>query len=355
MLNRPNGTITVTQQPGEESSGMHRPLVVNVSSLARRLLFSEYFVLYLSLIYFLIVWPFVPVLASLGTLGNLSSSMSPLLIVALGQTFVLIVGGIDLSVTSVIALASITGASLMTLDGGLLAGTPLAAPAAIGAMIAVGLLVGLLNGLSVSRLHMPPFVATLAAMMFLSGFAVWITQSQNIYNLPPGFIALGQSSLYFVPYPVLIAVGIALVAQLFLAKSLYGQWLYAVGHNARASLVSGVPTWRVITAAYVISGGCAAAASVLYTARLETGSPILGEKLLLDIIGAAVIGGNSLFGGKGKVIWTVFGVFFITLVDNSLNLLGLSYFAILMIKGGVILLAALLDTARNTWSQRNLQ
>ena len=101
--------------------------------------------------------------------------------------------------------------------------------------------------------------------------------------------------------------------------------------------------------AYVVSGLCAAAASVLYTGRLETGSPVHGQRILLDVIGATVIGGTSLFGGKGKVLWTVFGVFFLTLIDNSLNLLNLSHFSIMMVKGGGHSLAALMDALRNHW------
>ncbi|MDW8310625.1 MAG: hypothetical protein RMK20_14720, partial [Verrucomicrobiales bacterium] len=120
-----------------------------------------------------------------------------------------------------------------------------------------------------------------------------------------------------------------------------------VGHNARAAAIAGVPVGGVTVAAYVLSGFFAALASVLYTGQAESGSPVLAQRLLLDIIGAAVLGGTSLFGGRGKVLWTLGGVLFLKLLDNSLNLLGLSYFSIMMVKGAVILLAALLDSVRN--------
>jgi ribose transport system permease protein len=123
-----------------------------------------------------------------------------------------------------------------------------------------------------------------------------------------------------------------------------------VGHNAHAAYISGVPVAAVTTGAYVVSGVCAAVASVLMTARLETGASVLGQRILLDVTGATVIGGASLFGGKGKALWTVGGVLFFTLVDNSPNLLGLSYFAIMMVKGAVILLSALLDSLRHKLS-----
>ena len=146
---------------------------------------------------------------------------------------------------------------------------------------------------------------------------------------------------------LLVASTLAGFAEFMLARSLFGRWLHAVGYNARAAFVSGVPVDRVITGAYVVSGVLAAAASVLYTARLETASPVLGQRMLLDVLGATVIGGTSLFGGKGKVVWTLFGALFLTLLDNGLNLIGLSHFSIMMVKGAVIVLAALLDATRN--------
>jgi ribose transport system permease protein len=206
-------------------------------------------------------------------------------------------------------------------------------------MLAIGVLLGLLNGVAVTKLQMPPFMVTLTAMMFFSGLAVWLTQSQTIRFLPGGFTAIARGS-------VVIAGITAVVAHVVLQRTLIGRWLYSVGINARTSLVSGVPVYRTILFAYVVSGFCAATGSILFTSRLETGSPVLGARILLDVIGAAVIGGTSLFGGKGKVLWTVFGVLFVTLIDNSLNLMGLSNFMVLTVKGSVVLSAALLDAAR---------
>lgn len=312
-----------------------------------RLLLSEYFVLLLSIGYFLILWPVTPGLVSGENLRNISSSMLPLLLVAIGQTFVLISGGIDLSVTSIVALSSVVGAIVMNADNGLLASSSLAAPAGVLAMLLVGMLLGLLNGAAVTRFHMPPFIVTLAVMMFFSGFSVWLTKSQNIRNLPDEFNAIGKGTWLFVPNALLVAAGVAVVAHIVLSWTLFGRWLYATGSNLKASIVSGVPVRQTILLAYVVSGVCAAIASILYTGRLETGSPVLGQRIFLDVIAAAVIGGNSLFGGKGKIAWTLFGVLFVTLLDNTLNLLGLSNFMILLVKGVVILFAALLDTVRN--------
>ena len=177
---------------------------------------------------------------------------------------------------------------------------------------------------------MPPFIVTLTAMMFFSGFAIWLTQSRTSTTCRPrspcSESTPGSRSL--------LCGGIGVAAHLLLRRTVLGRWLYAVGRNRARLAVSGVPVCsRRSSAAYVLSGVCAAVASILYTARLETGSPVMGQRILLDVIGAVVIGGTSLFGGRGSVLWTVFGVLFMTLIDNSLNLLGLSNFSVLMAKG----------------------
>ena len=295
---------------------------------------------------FALLAPVVPGFASPGNLRNLFSSLLPLVAVAVGETLVLVTGGIDLSVTAVIALASVLGARVMTADGGLLAGSPLAVPAAVAVMLASGLAVGTVNGLAVARLRMPPFLATLAVTTFASGFAIWLTGSEGIAGLPAGFRALGAGRLGPFPVALLVVLPLALAAHALLARTSAGRWLFAIGGNARAARVSGVPVERATLLAYVACGACAAIASVLYTARLETGSPVLGQRLFLDVIAAVVIGGTSLFGGRGSVAGTVLGALFITLLDNGLNLMGLSNFTVLMVKGAVILAAALVDAAR---------
>ncbi len=337
----------------------------HMRSLLRKLLLSEYFVLYLSIAYFLILLPFIPRIASPQNLGNIFSNMWPLLAVAIGQTFVLIIAGIDLSQTSIMALVSVIGAAIMTsqLDpvlfekaplwgillsesGGPLAGSPWAMPVAILAMLVIGALIGWFNGTAVARLKMPPFMVTLVGMMFFSALAIYLVKSENIIYLPESYIAIGQGQIAFFPYSFFIVGALAIAAGWLLNRTVLGRWFYAVGTNIETARVSGVPVRRVIITAYILSGFFAAVGSVFYSARLAAGRPTLGATLLLDVIGATVIGGTSLFGGKGKIIWTVFGVLFFVLLDNSLNLLNLSYFWVQIVKGSVILLAATLDVAR---------
>lgn len=319
-------------------------------ALLRRAVLSEYLVFYLTAIYFLAVWPIVPEMASLSTAYNILTDMLPLLVVAIGQTFVLIVAGIDLSVTSIIALASVMGASVMTADGGYLGGTFLAVPGGILTFLLVGGVIGWFNGWTITRLGMPPIIVTLSGLMFFSGAAIWYTTghsaTSSIAGLPRSFVAIGQGDISGIPNALWVALAVGIAAHLLLSHTLFGRWLYAIGINRKAAEVSGVPVKTAILWAFVISGVCAAIASILYTGRLETGTPVLGQRILLDIIAAVVIGGTSLAGGKGKIVWTVGGVLFLVVIDMSLKLLGMSLFVVFAVKGAVILLAAIIDAVR---------
>lgn len=300
---------------------------------------SKHLILYLCLAYYVLMIFVAPGFFTVHNSWSLLFNLLPLLIVSVGQTLVMLTAGIDLSVTSVVALSSVVGGYVMSSDYSSL--SPFwAITLSISAMLLSGLLVGLANGLAVVRLGMPPFMVTLTTMIFFSGLAIWFTTSQNIYNLPEAFVNLPYQRWLGLPAPLCIGGAVVGLAYYVLNRTLMGQWLYAVGLNQKAARISGVNVSSTLLFAYAVSGVCAATASVLYTARLETGSPVMGQHILLDVIGAVVIGGTSLFGGKGKIWWTVYGVLFIVLLDNSLNLIGLSYFLIMIVKGSVILLAA---------------
>ncbi len=311
-----------------------------------RLLFSEYLLLYLIAAYLVVAAGFIPGLLSAGNLRSVLSNLLPLLVVSIAQGFVLITAGIDLSVTAVFACSSVVGGLIMSADGGWLSHSPWSVPVGLAAMLLVGAIIGFLNGLSITLFKMPPFVVTLSTTTFFSGVAVWITRSRNIYELPKQIVVIGKGSIGFVPYALLLTALLAGIAHFILNETVIGRWLYWVGQNSRAALISGIPVNWTIICAYVVSGLCAAVAAILLTGRLETASPIIGQRLLLDTVAAPVIGGVSLFGGRGKVHWIIFGALFVTFMDNGLNLLGLSYFVIMMAKGALVLLAALLDVRR---------
>ncbi len=284
------------------SSNRETRTATRTRGLAERLLMSEYLVLALTAAYFLAMWPIVPSIATRETLLDVLAAMMPLLVVAIGQTFVLIVAGIDLSAPSIMAAASVVGASMMTGEGGFVATSSLAIPIGIAAFVAVGLLIGLFNGVCTTRLGMPPFIVTLTTMMFFSGFALFYTAAltddgSSFGDLPSQFVAIGQGTVAGVPYSLGVAAVVMGVAHLVLSRTVFGRWLYAIGRNPRAAAISGVPVRRAVMGAFIISGLCAAIASVLYTGRLETGTPVLGQRILLDIVGSAVNGGVSRCAG----------------------------------------------------------
>jgi len=335
------------------------------------LLLSEYFILILSVVSFLVLIPFVPTIATPVNIANLFSNIWPLLAIAIGQTFVLIIAGIDLSQGSIMAVVSVVGGMIMTNEvdpilfqkspiwgvfigdkGGLLAGSPFAVPVALIVMLLIGIIIGFLNGFAIAQFKIPAFMVTLVSQIFFSSFAIFLVKSENIIHLPNSFTAIGSEGIWFIPYSMFITGAIAIFAQWVLDRTVFGKWLYAVGTNVRAAVLSGVPSQKVIIMAYTFSGFCAAIGSILYSARLQGGRPTLGQNLLLDIVGAAVIGGSSLAGGKGKVLWTLFGVIFLQLLGNALSLLNVPYFTIYIVKGAVILAAALLDVSRTRILQR---
>lgn len=360
-------------------------LLSGARRLGKRLLLSEYFILYLTIANFLVLAAFFPDLVTARNLSNQLANVWPLLAVAIGQTFVLIVMGIDLSQGAIMGFASVVGGlvmatgadpallagspvwgSMLSESGGFLSGANYSTAAGVVAMLAAGCLIGFFNGYFVAQFKMPAFMVTLVSLMLFSSAGIWLTQSQNITHLPDGFSRLGEGdlvSLYlgekteatikrrdllpFVTYPMLITLLLAAVAEAILRFTVLGRHILAIGGNARAAEISGVPVGRVITFVFVFSGFCAAAASILYSGRLGGFRPTIGAgSVLLDIIGATVIGGTSFAGGKGKISWTAMGVVFFVLLGNMLNSIGLSAFYIDVVKGGIILAAAALDVIR---------
>ncbi len=332
----------------------------------RRLILSEYFVLLLTVVYFLIVWIFVPWLGRPRNLANIMSNVWPLLTVAVGQTFVLIVAGIDLSQVAVMSVTSVAGAAIMTnaLDpvlftksplwgwlvtenGGPLANSPFAIPAAILLMVVIAVVIGSWNGFAVGTFRMPAFIVTLIMFMLFSSTALFLSKSENIRNLPDAYNAIEDGWGIFSP-AMGIAIFWAVLAHFILSRTLMGRWLYAVGLNEKTAAVSGVPTRWVYVFAYAFCSLSAAIAAILYSARLEAGRPTLGAlPLVLDIVGANIIGGISVTGGRGKITWTFFGVIFFVILANTLSQMNLDSFTIDVVRGSVILCAALLDVFRN--------
>lgn len=286
----------------------------------------------------------VPKFMTQYNLTNLLLQTTDLLIVACGVTFVVLNGGIDFSATAVLSLGSVVGAYIMALSP--LKGSPLAIPIAIIAMICTGVIIGSLNGISVVILKIPSFIATLATMMIANGIAVWFTSvvapKASIYGLPDQFLIFGGSNKkYFVP--ILIAAIVLGFSFWLLKYTLFGRRVYSVGTNPKTSFISGIPVKRTIFMMCLLSGIFAGIASITLTARNEAGLPSLGDKVFIDIIASIIIGGTSVFGGFGGVKQTLYGVLFISLMNNVMNLIGIDWYVVTLIKGIFIFVAAFAD------------
>ena len=270
----------------------------NVRDWLSRLLMSEFFIFYLCIFLFLILIPVIPVIATPYNLSNLLSNIWPLYTVAIGQTLVLIIAGIDLSQGSVISLASVVGAAfiatrvdpivftksplwgrLLFEDGAILSHVGWGLAVALLAMVTVGLLVGLFNGVTIAYLRIPPFMVTLVTSMFCGALAIYLVKSENIIDLPPSFTNIGDDT-GLLSTSMLIAVTLAVLTQFVLSRTKFGRWLYAIGTNMRAAVVSGVPTRKVIILTYMFSGFCAAVASILYSSRMAMGQTYAGRAVL---------------------------------------------------------------------------
>lgn len=261
-------------------------------------------------------------------------------ILAVGMTLVIITGGIDLSVGSIVALAGVLAAGLLEKMAQQPAlGTVLAIAAGIG----VGVVSGGFSGLMITRLRVPPFIVTLALMTICRGAAFIFTGGFSIGNLPLGFGFLGRGHVGPLPVPVVLMALVFLCGYLLLSKSSYGRYIYAIGGNEEASRLSGINTKRIIQGVYLLNGALAGLAGITLASRLGAGVPNSGLQYELDVIAAVVVGGTSLMGGVGSVAGTFWGTVFIGILNNGLNLANVDPYTQKVALGVVILLAVLLD------------
>jgi ribose transport system permease protein len=251
-------------------------------------------------------------------------------ILAAGMSFVILTGGVDLSVGSVVALSGSLCADVLVRGGGV--------PAGIAAGLGAGLAVGALNGLVITRAQIAPFVATLATMLLARGAAYRYTGARTISGLPPSFTALSHGLA-----PALLTAGVFALAWLVLARTGFGRHVYATGGNREAAWLAGVRVPRVLFTVYALCGLCAGLAGVLVASRLGAGYPKAGEFYELDAITAVVVGGTSLFGGRGSIWGSLAGAFFIGILNNGLNLFRVEPYEQMMVKGLVLLAATSLD------------
>ncbi len=278
---------------------------------------------------------------------NIASQIAVIAIVAIGMTVVIITGGIDLSVGSLIALAAVL-ATLFIRDyaGGTEAGAGGMIAACAAAVLVCGG-VGAFSGWMITRFGVPPFIVTLAMMLVCSGLAYSLAEGQSIAEVPDAFIWLGRGvGPLGLPNAVLLMLGLYAAAHALMTQTRAGRHWYAVGGNREAALLSGIRVGRVLLLAYVLSGLLAGLGGVVMASQLRSGSPTYGTMYELYVIAAAVVGGASLRGGEGRMFGTLVGAFTIAVIQNGMNLLNVESYTQKVVLGFVILIAVLLDRQR---------
>ena len=282
------------------------------------------------------LWILTPYFLTVSNLLNVAEQTSINAIVAVGMTFVILSGGIDLSVGSLVALSGVVLGQALASGRSLVVALVLA--------IGTGFGCGLGNGALISWGGLPPFIVTLGTMSIARGAALLFTEGRPISGFDASFRAVANGRLGFVPAPVVVMIVVYLAAHFVLSRTTFGRYVYAIGGNEEATRLSGVDIRFHKTMIYGVSGIMSAVAAVILTARLNSAQPIAGMMYELDAIAATVIGGTSLMGGEGTLGGTPVGAFIMGVLRNGLNLLGVSSFLQQVVIGGVIVVAVLLDT-----------
>ncbi|MEX1138357.1 MAG: ribose ABC transporter permease [Bacteroidota bacterium] len=283
-----------------------------------------------------------PHFATVDNLLNVSLQTSITAIIAVGMTFVILTAGIDLSVGSLVAFAGVVTTFGLRLDVPL----PAAYVLGIGMGLFFGICSGGLAGLFVTKFRITPFIVTLALMTIWRGAAFVATEGRPIWELPEGFAEIARGRLFFIPVPTLIMLTVFGAAHFTLTQTRFGRYVYAVGGNLEAARLAGINTNSVLLKVYVISGVLSALSGILLASRVNSGQPNAGLMYELDVIAAVVVGGTSLFGGKGTVLGTLIGSLLIGVLRNGLNLMNVESYVQQVVVGVVILLAVLLDRLR---------
>ena len=271
-----------------------------------------------------------------GNILNVLRQAALLFLMASGLTLVILTAGLDLSIGANVALSGCLAASVIKLTGSPWLGA--------GAGIGCGAAIGLANGVLVSALRIPSFVATYGMMWILTGVTYYYMGGETIHGFPPGFRQLGSGHLFGIPVPVYVMFLFLAIGVFFAQRTIWGQQIYAIGANPVAARLSGVPVERRLILVYVVSGAMAGLASLIVLARINSAQGDIGEELTLPAIAAVLVGGTSLFGGSGTVGGTLIGALLLTLVLNGMNLLQINSSWQPLATGVIILLAVWIDT-----------
>ncbi|WP_373428112.1 ABC transporter permease [Neobacillus niacini] len=269
---------------------------------------------------------------------NVMRQSAVLCIMAVAMTFIIITGGIDLSAGSQLAVSGVV------VSGLIVAGVSI--PIAILITVLVGGLIGLFMGTVISTQNIPPFIVTLAMTTILSGIAFVYTEGTPVVITDAVFREIGRGYIGPIPTAIIIMIVVAIIGHILLSHTRFGRYVYTIGDNEEAARLCGINVKWVKTGVYAFGGAVTAIAGIVLASRLSSGSPNAGTGSELDAIAAVVLGGTNLFGGEGKIAGTLMGVAIISILNNGLNLLNVSSYNQLMIKGVVILLAVWLNSIK---------
>jgi ribose transport system permease protein len=287
-------------------------------------------------------------------LRNIADQIVIIAILAAGMTFVVITGGIDLSVGSLIALSAVIATLLIRDVAGAESATARGMIGACLAAVALCGLCGLFSGAMVTFFQVPAFIVTLAMMLVARGLASEASNGASIFQVPASFLWLGGGAdLLGIPNGVVLMIVLYIAADVVMTRMKLGRYIYAIGGNAEAARLSGVPVRRVLLLVYALSGALAGVGGVVMASRLRSGAPTYGFMYELYAIAAVVVGGTSLSGGEGKMFGTLIGAFIIAVIKNGMNLTGVTPFRQDVVFGAVILGAVLLDQLKKSFPARS--
>jgi len=281
-----------------------------------------------------------PRFATLANLANVLTQASHYIIIAVAMTFVITSAGIDLSVGSILALVTVIGFALI--KGGM-------NPAlAVAIMFSLGALIGAFTGVLITLVKIPPFIATLGMMVSLRGLALLHSAGTMHFGLPESLVWLGQGKVFGVPVPVIIAIGFAVIGAWIFNHTKFGLYVRAIGGNREAARLAGVPVNLIEVLVYALMGLATAIGGLIMIARIDSTQATIGTGMEIHIIAAVIIGGTSLFGGRGTIYGTVLGALLLSMMTNALVIAGVDYFWQLVVMGIIVLLAVAINNLRES-------
>jgi inositol transport system permease protein len=301
-------------------------------------------IFFILIVIFVLCSVFVDGFFTQANLTNVLRQITVVTILALGATFVIILGHINVAYGSEIALTGCVACAVMLASGSVMY--------AVLAALALGLAIGCINGYIITKFRIPAFIMTLAVTTVARGSALLFTKGAPITGMDPKFLVIGQGNLGFMPVSVLILIVLFVITWVLLNKTVFGRHVYAVGGNENAAVASGIKTKFVVMKAFILDGLLTATAGVVLMSRINSGQPAAGVSYEFDAITAVVVGGTSLSGGSGSIVGTIIGAVIVGIINNVQNLLNVNTYWQQIVKGLIILIAVILDIVSKNRARR---